>query len=156
MHILHDVLLKNFQGVFMKKAIRLFGIIALAAVIGFSMVSCKEDDGSNSTYTFFTGESSTGVWSSNFGGSAPSDGNYTFGTKSKADLLAYCNTNYSEEKLTGLTLSDIDDFLQEGVEFGAISSSDKNAILNKLKKDGFFLFGLNDGGDILIIAVFKE
>jgi len=39
---------KLLEGAFMKKLFKVFGIIALAAVIGFSMTACEEDvDGDN-------------------------------------------------------------------------------------------------------------
>ena len=55
----------------MKKALKLFGIIALVAVIGFAMASCDigGDDGDDGTPTTPTTYSLDGVWESSSGSS---------------------------------------------------------------------------------------
>ena len=140
---------------FMKNTFKLLGFIALVAIIGFSCLGCDNGSSSSgSTYTTFRTEIAT--WATEFGGSAPAaPGNYAFGTKTRAELLAYCEANYSSGKDTGVKLSDIESLLQQ-YEDGGTDAGFKDDVVAKLNANGYCLVGVNAGPNFVILAAFKD
>ena len=147
----------------MNKVLRTVGIISLALIIGFSMVSCKEDgdtsennnnnNNPSATYTRYEGTVSNSTCITRFGVYPSATGDILTANNnfSKADMLSTCNNYYSGDKTTGVSLANI----QTAID--GFPSAIKTIILNKLTTDGFVVFITNNGTATFdVYAAFKE
>ena len=82
----------------MKNTIRILGIVALVAIIGFSMVACKDDDDNTPPIVGSWGNVSEQVWTFNSNGTA------TFVTPG-LDVPTTINYTYSIEGTTLTTIN---------------------------------------------------
>jgi len=143
----------------MKKTIKFLGIIALVAVIGFTMAGCGDKGGDAATYTVFYNEDVTDTDAAlltKFGITMPTtDGPVAFATKSKAELLEACNADANFDKETGITYAEI----EEGIG-DMLMGPAKTTAENDIKNKGYVLFGFKysyQGTSYkLICAAFKE
>jgi hypothetical protein len=148
----------------MKNTIKLLGIAAFIAVIGFSMAACG-DSGKPSThpadtYTTFVSEGkSNATISAIVGAAVPTTLGQViiYTNKSRADALATCNTNLSVYKETGIKYSEIVELLDYLKTELNISTADVTAMENKLKNDGWGVAVVGQGGGVSsVVAAFKE
>jgi len=142
----------------MKNVLKIFGIIALVAAIGFSMIACGDKDGGGATYTTFVDTSTDHAadFTSKFGGTPPaSQGYVALATKSKAELLAACEADAGllASKTPGVTYAEIKKDLDS--MFGDTPAN--TMIKNEINSKGYALIGINtNGSKVVVSAVFKE
>ena len=140
----------------MKNTIKLFVVIALVAVIGFTMASCSNDSTSSSstsgTYTVFE----TSLFDSEFiaiAEKSPIVGDLVFSDKSKDAALAICNSDLAANKQTGVSYSEIESFLNGT----GLTSVQVNQILTKLQSNSYVLVGFGEAADDnKTLAAFKD
>jgi len=159
----------------MKNFVKLFGIIALVAVIGFSLAACGGGAGDSGggnwesgTYTGFS-FSIPNSDVSQFGiPTAPNTSTRIIsGTLSKADSLAACNAYYDAHlgwvtKYTGKTWDEIELYITFDLSQSS-NSSYANTVLNTasngMKTHGYAVIGFYNGNLISqtsVYAAFKE
>ena len=138
----------------MKNAIKLFGIIALVTVIGFSFAACKDDDGSSDTYTFFYGGVDSSTYTASFE-AAPSVFTVLANPNlSNAKSFVAANSSYVGGKQTGVSLSDVEAYLNARPE-SDFTSAQKTQILNQLKSKGVVVAATPSEG-IDVFVAYKE
>ena len=149
----------------MKRILKLLGIIAFAAIMGFTMTACSSDDdgdATSGTYTaFWKGAFQNAAFATISGVAAPAQNQIAFGTNSRDAMLASCNgnTDLSATKNTGVTYSQMEAELQGLVAENpqVITPAQKTEILNRIKDNGYVVVGIYYGSGLsLVIAAFKE
>jgi hypothetical protein len=149
------------------KLMKLFGIIALVAVIEFSMTACGDggnNTGTTDTYTTFAYDSiNNSILATLLGTAVPTTKGEVVSTKkSRTDALDACNalsvSDPDLQKYNGVKYSEVETFITVGIEneiMGVISASDKTTMINKLKNDGWGMCAVGYGGGYnLLIAFF--
>ncbi|MDR1838953.1 MAG: hypothetical protein LBQ93_05130 [Treponema sp.] len=115
----------------MQKAIKFLGIVALVAVIGFAMVSCKDEE--EDTYTMVIFDYTSSAFNSTFGRAAPSGDLIVLLTNDLQTILnASRNTTnaFDREERGGVSRSELSELAGEvGDQF-----------YNKLDSDGYVAF----------------
>jgi len=146
----------------MKNKIKLLGIIAVVAIIGFSMAGCTEP-GSN-TYTVYIYDNSDAEINSAFGaGTVPiGDGwSQKILTGNRNTLLTATESAYAggvnKSKQTGKSLSEIETMINgtltgNSSHFNAV---EKTAIINELKSKNYVV-SIGEGEGCGVIGIFKE
>jgi hypothetical protein len=159
----------------MKNFVKWVGLIALAAIIGFSMTACPNPTetpptGNNNqgnpgtTYTtFMTGLGvDLAAYNANFTTLASTPGAVSIHTPSnKASDLAKCNTLIATdsfgEKNTGVAYSDITGRLDTLVTGGILTSAQRTTALGHLNgAQGYCVIGIYDGTNAMFMAAFKD
>ena len=151
----------------MKNTFKLLGIVALAAVIGFSLFSCSSSSGggTSGTYSAIVFKLDTSDYTTIFGLPVPSSGQFmilsgTFESLAAKVALAETTASSFDELVggDGISYSDIDKTIQqELVNPGIITASQKNQLLNELKSKGYGVAATYLGsGEIGVAAAYKE
>lgn len=150
----------------MKNMFKILGSVALAAVLGFSGVSCSNGSTSNNnTYTAVGFALHNASYITVFGGAAPPAGTFNILPGTKAELTAKVTTavvlaDSSDDVATGLSYSYVEGELQNFVEQGIITSPQKTQILTELSSKGYGVAVLGLSGEQLgytgVLATYKE
>ena len=144
----------------MKNRFKLFGIIALAALIGFAMISCNSSSSDTySTAIFMLGDDDyVGV----FGGLAPIEGELIMHSGSRAELYAKAEAAFAfagpgdvMEVGEDTLFSEIEDRLQELVVLGALTNQQKTQMLDEIKNRGYGVGAVpGNPGKTVVFAAF--
>lgn len=146
----------------MKKTIKLLGIIVLAALIGFTMMACSDDDGGNDKEATYIVYAFT-IDNADFPGAIPASvGEWGYittnnipGYKTAVDNLYNNHSTLDIEYDTGVLYSEIESDLPDFE--GALDSTNRAKLLNDLKNNGYVMAVYNiDDARSIIVAAFKE
>jgi hypothetical protein len=140
---------------FMKNIVKVFGIIALAAVIGFAMAGCSNSTsgGSDPRYTVYTKEGfNTAYWTNLFDNPVLTSTGIKYGkTTTKQLALSACSpsglTNQGSRTWSQIKT----DFQNVGINSVAIEEFKAG-----LDADGFKVAAFHDGSEISVMAVFSN
>ena len=128
----------------MKNTMKVFGIIALAAVIGFSLAACSSSGGGSSTYMGAFGVFQNTIYKAR-SGITPASSLQTSGglgmSKSACislfDNLEGWNEPGTGDEGEGQSLSEIKEGLAMLVDGGALTTDEKDKILSELSSKGY-------------------